>query len=236
MSSILSSRNMADEDLQEIMGGKHYDFDGDLSDAIKADLGSGRDEAFALPSAVEDEESESEEEEVENDSEEEEEDGEETYDNEFDTDNEGTCTTLLFAFAFTFVFQVGFIVHMELWSYSHNACTFLPLQLVRNNTSRSNPTLMLPLASKRMRGKATTTTKEVCTGWFLSLIFCLRTCPRLQASPVFVYVLYAAGDDDEEEEEEEDDEEAEIEIGDEDTDEEEGMFAVIVAGAGGSCV
>lgn len=107
MSSILSSRNMADEDLEEIMGGKHYDFDGDLSDAIKADLGSGRDEAFALPSAVEDEESESEEEEVENDSEEEEEDGEETYDNEFDTDNEGTCTTLLFAFAFTFVFQWG---------------------------------------------------------------------------------------------------------------------------------
>jgi len=76
--------------------------------------------------------------------------------------------------------------------------------------------------------------------WFVSLFDLLSaysTCRRSQASPVFVYILYAAGDDDdEEEEEEEDDEEAEIEIGEEDTDEEEGMFAVIVAGAGGSYI
>jgi len=176
MSSILSSRNMADDDLQEIMGGKHYDFDGDLSDAIKADLGSGRDEAFALPSAVEDEESEIEKEEVENDSEEEEEDGEETDHNEFDTDNEGTCTFVLFV-CLHFCIPVRFKMHTDLWSFAPFQTTdqliethlsFLPLQLVRNNTSRS------PLASKRMRGKATTT-KEVCTGLFLSLIFCLRT-------------------------------------------------------------
>ena len=58
--SIIASRIMADTEFEAIMGGNKYDFDGELSDAIRADL-SGKEEGFGEPSAVEDDEADEEE-------------------------------------------------------------------------------------------------------------------------------------------------------------------------------
>ena len=61
---------MADTEFEAIMGGNKYDFDGELSDAIRADL-SGKEEGFGEPSAVEDDEADEEEEQESEDEEEE---------------------------------------------------------------------------------------------------------------------------------------------------------------------
>jgi hypothetical protein len=63
---------MADTDFEDIMGGNKYDFDGELSDAIGADL-SGKEEGFGGPSAVEQEDFEDDVEEESDDEDEEEE-------------------------------------------------------------------------------------------------------------------------------------------------------------------
>ena len=86
--SLLASRIMADTDFEEIMGGNNYDFDGELSDAIRADL-SGKEEGFGEPSAVEDDESEEEQEDIEDEDDEEEDfdDGDEEEESDSDGEN-----------------------------------------------------------------------------------------------------------------------------------------------------
>ena len=85
--SLLASRIMADTDFEDIMGGNKYDFDGELSDAIGADL-SGKEEGFGGPSAVEDDETEEEQEDIEDDVEEESDDEDE--DEESDSESKSS--------------------------------------------------------------------------------------------------------------------------------------------------